>query len=144
MSSWSAWRGRAGRGGAGELLDQALGDRGRDQRVAGGDDADRGDELFGEDVFEQEAAGAGAQCVVDVLVEVEGGEHQDRHRMVIVGLGEDSASGFEAVDVGHLDVHQHDVRMAAANEIDRVATVAGLADDADARLFLEDRSEARP
>jgi len=36
-----------------------------------------GGELVWRDVFEQEPACAGAQCVVDVLVEVEGGEDQD-------------------------------------------------------------------
>jgi signal transduction histidine kinase len=34
--------------------------------------------------------------------------------------------------------------MPAVDEVDRVATVAGFTDDADARLFFEDRSEARP
>ena len=33
------------------------------------------DELVGGNVLEQEAAGAGAKRVVDVLVELEGGEH---------------------------------------------------------------------
>src|SRR5437588_12430046 len=60
-----------------ELLDQAAGDRRREQGVAAGDRADPGDELCRGQVLEQEAAGACAQRVVDVLVEVEG--RKDEH-----------------------------------------------------------------
>jgi hypothetical protein len=63
--------------------------------------------------------------------------------VVVVGLGEDPASRLEPVDVGHLDVHEHDVGMPPADEVDCVATVPGPPDDADPGLFLEDRSEAR-
>ena len=41
-----------------ELLDQPLGDRRRDQRVAGRDHPHRGDQLLRRDVLEQEPAGA--------------------------------------------------------------------------------------
>ena len=78
VSSSRPGRRRAGgRAGLGELLDQPAGDRGREQRVAARHDADAVGELLGRDVLEQEAAGARAQRVVDVLVEVEGREHQD-------------------------------------------------------------------
>ena len=60
-----------------ELLDHALRDRGREQRVAGGDGADRRDQLLGRVVLEHEAARAGAERLVDVLVEVERREDQD-------------------------------------------------------------------
>jgi hypothetical protein len=43
-----------------------------------------------------------------------------------------------------LDVHQHDVGMAAAGEVDGIAAITGLADDVDAGLFLQDRSEPGP
>ena len=68
---------RPGRRAADELLDQAAGDRGGEQRVAGGDDADGLGELLGPDVLEQEAAGAGLHRLVDVLVEVERRQDQD-------------------------------------------------------------------
>ena len=41
-----------------ELRDHAPGDRRREQRVAAGDRADRGDQLLGRVVLEHEAAGA--------------------------------------------------------------------------------------
>jgi hypothetical protein len=49
------------RRGARELLDQALGDRRRDQRLARGERVDRCDQLLGQDIFQQEAARARAQ-----------------------------------------------------------------------------------
>src|SRR6266540_3313479 len=63
---------RAG-GGGHEVLDQPAGDAGRGDRLAGGDLADGGEQVGGESVLEQEAAGPGAQAVEDVFVEVEGG-----------------------------------------------------------------------
>ena len=36
---------------------------------------------------------------------------------------------FEAVDIRHLDVHQHDVWMASTNQVDGAAAISGLADD---------------
>ena len=72
---------------AANSLDEAAGDRRGQQRVAAGDDADARGELLGRDVLEQEPAGPGAQRLVDVLVRVEGREHQDAHG-VLAGLGE--------------------------------------------------------
>jgi len=63
----------------------ALGDGRRDQGVAGGDDVDGGDQLLRRDVLEQEAAGAGAERIVDVLVEVERGEHEHRDPLLALG-----------------------------------------------------------
>ncbi len=70
-----------------------------------------GRELRRRDVFEQESARAGAQSVVDVLVEVEGGEDQDA-RLGLVVLGEDSASGLDAVKLGHASDREHRHRVA--------------------------------
>src|SRR5262249_18803138 len=63
-------------GPGGELGDQAPCDRWGEQRVAGRDDADRLQQFGRACVLEQEAAGAGAQGRVDVLVEVEGCERE--------------------------------------------------------------------
>ena len=58
------------------------------------------------------------------------------------GLRDDPARRLDAVQLGHLDVHQHHVGLAPAREIDRRRPVPGLADDLDAGLRLEDRAEA--
>ncbi len=49
----------------------------RHDGVSGGDDADRVGELVDGDVFEQEAAGAGAQPGEGVLVKIEGRQYED-------------------------------------------------------------------
>lgn len=52
----------------GELSDELPGDAGGQQRVAGRDDADRGEQVAGRGVLEQEAAGSGAQRREHVLI----------------------------------------------------------------------------
>ena len=78
---------------AGELLDHAFRDRRGEERVAGGDRADRGDQLLGRVVLEDEAARACSQRLVDVLVEVERREDQDPR--AVVGR-EDASSRLRA------------------------------------------------
>ena len=105
-----------------------------------GDDVDRGDQLLRRRVLEQEAAGAGPQRLVDVLVEVERGQHQHARR--VAGRGEDPPGRLEPVESG--------IRMSirttsgcssrAASTASRA--VGRLADDLDVRLRLEDHPEA--
>ena len=78
--SWASLVGCARDGGgqaAADLVEQLAGDRGGEHGVSGGDRAHGLDDLVGGGVLEQEAAGAGAQRVDDVLVEPERGEDQD-------------------------------------------------------------------
>jgi len=126
----------------GELLDQPARDRGGEQGVAARHDADPVGQLLGRHVLEQEAARARAQRVVDVLVEVEGREHENGDGVLVIALGDDAPRRLEAVDAGHPYVHQHDVGPPLAHEVDRVRAIAGLAGDDDAGLGVEDRSEA--
>ena len=69
--------GSALRAGVGEAVEQPAGHGRPEQRVAVGDEPDRVDQVARPDVLEQEAARAGADRRVDVLVEVEGGEDED-------------------------------------------------------------------
>ena len=140
VSSSRPGGGAAGRAAAGELLDQAARDRGREQRLAVGDDPDAGDQLLGGRVLEQEAAGAGAQGLVDVLVEVEG--RQDQHPDLARALGHHLARGLEPVEVGHADVHEHDVGPQRARRAHRLGAVLGLAHHLDVLLGVEDHAEA--
>ena len=57
-------------------------------------------------------------------------------------VGEEPARRLDAVDVGHADVHQDDVRPQAPRLRDRLAPVRRLADDLDVLLGLEDHAEA--
>ena len=91
-------------------------------------------------VLEQEAARARAQRLVDVLVEVEGREHQ--HPEPGVPVADEPARRLEPVEVRHPDVHQDHVRRMLARRIERLQPVARLPDDLDPRLGLEDHPEA--
>jgi hypothetical protein len=129
------------RGEPGERLDDATGDRGRQHGLALVDDLDRRDELLRRGVLEEEAARAGAQPVVDVLVEIEGREDEDARG----GLHRREASGrLEPVDVGHPDVHQRDVGSKAPDGGHGLLPVGGFAEDLDARLLVEQGAKARP
>ncbi len=76
-----------------------------------------------------------------MLVEVEGGEDQDL-RCVGAGHPQQSLGGGHAVEDGHADVHQHDVRPCAQAEVDRPVAVPGLADHLEVVLGLEEHPEA--
>ena len=51
---------------------------------------------------------------------------------------------LDAVELGHADVHQDDVRLEPPGLGDRLDAVRRLADDLDVLLRLEDHAEARP
>lgn len=90
--------------------------------------------------LEEEAPSACLDSAVNVLIEIEGGDHHHRDRVVDVGAGE-LTRGFDAADLGHADVEQADVGTQLAGEGDRLASVAGFADDLDVCLRIEDHPE---
>jgi hypothetical protein len=99
------------------------------------DGADARDELFGWDVFEQESARAGAQRVEDVLVEVEGGQHEHAWRVRAL---HDPPGCLEPVDGRHADVHEDDVGPGATRRVDGLGAVLGLGDHVQVVFGLED------
>jgi hypothetical protein len=123
--------GRVRGGGAGgrpaaEVLDQPAGDGGGEQGLACGHRAHGAGQLLAARVLEQEAAGAGLQRVVDVLVQVERGQHQDPRPAP--GLDEPGCR-LKAVHVGHADVHQDHVGIKQPRLGEGLAPVAGFAGD---------------
>jgi hypothetical protein len=117
-----------------ERLDQPAGHRRCHDRVAAGDGPHAGQQLSRRGVLEEEAAGAGPEGRVDVLVEVEGGQDED------VGRGpggDDPAGGFDAVHVRHPHVHQDHVGLERPSRRQRSDAVAGFTDDLDVGLALE-------
>jgi phosphatidylinositol alpha 1,6-mannosyltransferase len=130
-------RRRPPRFGCGEAFDQAAGDGRGEQGVAVPDDADRRDQIFGGDVLEQKAAGAQAERRVDVVVQVEGGQHDDPGR---IDVGQDASGGLDAVESRHADVHQHHVGPGAPDRLDGLGPVLGLGDHVDA-VRREDHPE---
>ena len=118
-----------------DLVEQLARDGGGEHGVAGGDRAHGVDDLAGRRVLEQEAAGAGAQRLDDVLVEAEGGEDED-------ALARQPPRRLDAVHARHADVHQHDVGRVGLGGRDRLLAGARLGHDLDRAGRLEHRLEA--
>ena len=104
--------------------------------------ADGVDEVLRSGALEQEPSCPGHQRVIDVVVVLERGHHDDR-RAAAVELAE-QASGRDPVDPRHPHVHQHDVGTGTAGLRDGRRAVVRLADHDDVRLGLEDRAQAAP
>src|ERR1017187_231616 len=127
----------------GELADQLPGDAGGEQRVAGGDYPDRGQQVAWRCVFEQEAAGTGAQRREHVLVQVERGQHQDAGAGGF-RCGGDLPGGLDAVHAGHPDVHQDHVRFFSGGEFYRLGAGARLADRGEVGRAVYEQARAAP
>ena len=97
-----------------ERFEDGTGNRRCEQRVAGGDDPYGIDELFGWRVLEKKAARAGLKAFEHVVVAFEGGEDHDPASDR--GVLHDSTSGFQSVELGHLDVHENHIGTALAND----------------------------
>ncbi len=119
--------------------EQCLGQLRLEQHMAGVDRADRA-----------------GQCLrVDVLVDVPGGAGPQRgdHGAVLGEAGDDEDPGpaallleraqrLDAVDAGHLEVHQDHVGVERAGPGDALGAVGGLADHLDVVLHLQEGAQA--
>ena len=94
-----------------KAVQQAARHRRRDKRFARGDDANGLDEFSGSDILQQKPAGAGAECLDNMLVRVERREDQDPPPRVTIGSARDASSGLHAVHDRHPHVHDDDVRV---------------------------------
>src|ERR671914_513023 len=130
---------RIGRGLPGHALDHAAGHGGREERVAGGDRVDRGDQLLRPGSLEQESGGARVQGAEDVVVLLEGGEDHDLH---LRERGQQLASGGDAVEVRHPHVHEDHVRFRQPRAVGGLASVARLADQLDRLVAREHAAQA--
>ncbi|MDH6614991.1 hypothetical protein M2163_002099 [Streptomyces sp. SAI-135] len=94
-------------------------------------------------VLDQEAGGTGADRLEDVLVELEGGEHDHPH-VLEAGVPGDAPGRGETVEQRHADVHQDDVRPQFAHLAHRLLAVGGLPRHLDVRLRVEQGPETGP
>ena len=140
----STWAAAGRRGPAGGVLEEAPGHRRREQRVARGHGADGVDDVAALASLRRKPLEAPARrAVVDVLVEVEGG--QDEHPAGAATPGPARVGGgVDPVEHGHADVHEHDVGADPAGHLDRLPPVGGLAPDLDVGLGVEDGRRSRP
>jgi len=129
---------------AGEVRDQPPGDRGGQQRLPVRDDPDRVDEFGGGGVLEQETTRAGPQRVIDILVKVEGREHQHPQAGFAVGAGQQLTGGGQPVQHRHPHVHQHHVGVEPPGLADRLGAIGYLAYHGHAGLSGEHSREALP
>src|SRR5262249_7633316 len=83
-------------------------------------------ELVGPEVLEQIALCATLDRVEQVRVVL--GRGQDDHLDLRL-LGADQPRSSQTVQLGHVQIHQQDVRPQPSSLLDRLATVARLADD---------------
>ena len=80
--------------------------------------------------------------LVDVLVEVEGGE--DQHLGGGFASSEQLLGGPEPVQPGHADVHQDEIGLELTSLGERLAAVGGLPHYLEIGLGLQDHAQATP
>jgi hypothetical protein len=97
-------------------------------------------EVRGGDVLQDEAAGAGPERPVHVLVGVEGREDQDADSSA--GLGQDPRRRLQPVHFRHADVHEDHVGVVAADSVDRLEPGPRFTHDLDVGLDAQDHGEA--
>src|SRR4051794_9508939 len=119
----------AGGSGGAQVPDDSHGHARRQRRLARGGRADAGHELVRRRVLEQVADGARVERGRDVVAIGERSEDDDL-RAAAVAVRE-PPRGLDAADARHLEVHEHDVRLALGAHGERLLPVAGEADDLD-------------
>lgn len=109
-----------------EIAVHATGDRSRKDGAASGDDANGLDDLRAGRALEDVAGGARPHGGVEAAVVVAHGEHEHRTGEAVT---QDAAGGLDAVDAGHLQIHQHDIGMERCGRGDHLVSVGCLADE---------------
>jgi hypothetical protein len=128
-------------GQGGELGEQLARHRRVDQRLTAVHGSDRLGHLVERDVLEQVAAGAGPDRLEQVLFLVADGQHHDlRAGRDVLGR----PAGLDPAGLRHPDVHEHDVGQRLASHGDRLGTVAGLPDQVDVVLLIQDHLQTAP
>ena len=100
--------------------------------------ADRGGQLVAAERLDEELARPGEHRSAEVVRLTLDRHHDDRGGR---DLGRELLGRGDAVHVGHVDVHQHDVRTQASGHLERLAAGVGRADDLDVALEPEELRE---
>ena len=126
-------------GAAYEVLDETAGDARGQERVAGVNLPDGVHQPVGGSSLEQEPGCPGLESRVDVLLRIEGRQHEDPRSCP--GVVE-PAGRPDPVEPRHPDVHEDHVRVRLQAGRDRLVPIFGLTDDGYSGLALEDEPEA--
>src|SRR5262245_10164336 len=110
-----------------------------DDRLAGGDALDGGDEVEIDRALEDVAARSRRERLADEGFLRMHAEHQHRR---VWRLGQDLTHRFESDPFRHGAIHDDDARPELAGELDRFAAIAGFADDRDGRVVFEQAPKA--
>lgn len=109
----------------GEAFDQASRHGRCENRVtASGRLPDGGDNVFPGHVLEQKAAGSHAHRGVDIVIEVERGEHEHAD-LLIRTHAEDALGRLESIQAGHTNIEQEHVRQLTRGEFNRLLSALG-------------------
>ena len=92
------------------------------------------------DVLEEESVRSGAECPVDVLIQIEGREHE--HRQLGESRLAQAAGRRDAVNHGHPDIHQDHVRRGPPDHLHDVPAIGGFTHHLDVGLRGKDHAEA--
>src|SRR6266540_1551306 len=101
--------------------------------VARSGGADRREEVLLAERLDEIPEDAGLGCALHQLVLAVGGQHHDRDRTLV----QDAPGRLDAVELGHLDVEDGDIRQLGAGEGDRLLPVTGLGADLEAGPLQE-------
>jgi hypothetical protein len=91
------------------------------------------------DVFEEKAARTGTNCGVHVLVQVEGGQHENPRRIV---RSDDLPGRLDPIKVRHANIHEDDIGPQLGREAHRFRPVVGFTDNLEVGSRLNDQAES--
>src|SRR5262249_5974843 len=113
----------------------------REQRVAGRDCPDSRNQFFGPGALEQKARRTGPEGTKDVVVLL---ERRDDQHADVWSHPQQLPRRANSVEVGHANIHQHDIWRQATRALDGLSSGRGLADDFDVRVGRQEFDESGP
>ena len=131
------------------MVQQAAGGGRRNHGVSAVDGADGLKELFGWRILQEEPAGTGLDGGQGVLIEVEGGQHNNLDlgplgtRGLCSCLLQNAPGCFNAVHAGHPDIHQDHIGCGGAERLESLNAVAGLGNHFKVRLRIDQHAKTR-